>query len=221
MDKIKSSSSSEESLSSESSSDSTSSDSDTGPSKWQHWKRWEGPWYKKGQMEQIIVVRSGKKIMLLPCDSDNPNEVSIEAITNSSTIHNMLDDLGTEMNMPIPLTNTTSNILTLVVQYLEYLYDFPKISDWDINTKQEFTQWEKEFIDVDHVTLNDLCLTANFLDIKPLLKLSCNGIAKILEKIPPEKMGKVCQEMFGTANDIPEDECKQMMEDHEKYFGDQ
>ena len=215
------SSSSEESISSISSSSSSDSDEDTGPSKWQHWKRWEGPWYKKGQMEKIIIPRSGKKILLLPSDNPNPNEISIEAVANSSTIQNMLDDLGNESNVPIPLVNTTNNILILVIKYLEYLYDFPKDEEWDINTKQEFTEWEKEFIDVDHIILNDLCLTANFLDIKPLLKLSCNGIAKILEKIPPENMGKVCQVMFGTANDIPEDEYKQMIQDHKKYFGDQ
>jgi len=215
------SSSSEESISSISSSSSSDSDEDTGPSKWQHWKRWEGPWYKKGQMEKIIIPRSGKKILLLPSDNPNPNEISIEAVANSSTIQNMLDDLGNESNVPIPLVNTSGNILVLVIKYLEYLYDFPKDEEWDINTKQEFTEWEKEFIDVDHIILNDLCLTANFLDIKPLLKLSCNGIAKILEKIPPENMGKVCQVMFGTANDIPEDEYKQMIQDHKKYFGDQ
>jgi len=215
------SSSSEESISSISSSSSSDSDEDTGPSKWQHWKRWEGPWYKKGQMEKIIIPRSGKKILLLPSDNPNPNEISIEAVANSSTIQNMLDDLGNESNVPIPLVNTSGNILILVIKYLEYLYDFPKDEEWDINTKQEFTEWEKEFIDVDHIILNDLCLTANFLDIKPLLKLSCNGIAKILEKIPPENMGKVCQVMFGTANDIPEDEYKQMIQDHKKYFGDQ
>ncbi len=199
----------------------TEDSDDEGPSKWQHWKKWEGPWYKKGKMDRTPIPRCGKKISLVSATSDEPIEISIEAIMNSTTLQNMLNDFSNETNTPIPIMNTSTDILIRVVKYLEYLYDFPKDEEWDINVKQEFSEWEETFIDVDHIILNDLCLTSNFLDIKPLLKLSCRGIAKILEKIPPEKMGKMCQELFGTANDIPEDEYKQMMEANEKYFGDQ
>lgn len=218
-DSLSSEASSEsESELSELSEDSKSSDDDTGPSKWQHWKRWQGPWHKK---DMTPILRKGLMINLISCDSEIPISISIEAVALSSTIQNMLNDLEMDTTTPIPITNTSYKITQKIAEYLEYLYDNPKDDDWDINTPQEFTDWELEFGDVDHVTLDNLCLTANYLDIKPLLKLCCKKIAQILEKIPPKEMGIRCAELFGTANDIPENEYNKMLEEHEKYFGDQ
>jgi hypothetical protein len=243
---LSSSSSSSSSCSSDSSSETDSSDSDSddeGPSRWQHWKRWEGPWYKKNK-NNIIVPRTGEKVNLLSCDSDVPIEISIEAVMGSSFIYNMLNDLGMDSNVPIPIVNTTSEIIKYIVEYLEYLYDNPKPEEWDINEKQIFTEWEENYIlmvheklDITNLATNyndikislqlyckkldNLCITANFLDIKPLLKLCTCKFAKILEQIPPKHMGLWCQELFGTANDHSPEEYEKMIEEHEKYFGDQ
>jgi S-phase kinase-associated protein 1 len=216
-----SSTSSTASSSSSSSEDSSDSDVDQGPSRWQHWEKWQGPWYKKNMLNNKIIPRSGKTVNLLPCDSDNTISISMEAVALSPTIQNMINDFGTDNTSPIPLVEITTITAKKIVEYLEYLYDNPKNTDWNINTKQEFSDWEKQFREVDYNLLDDLCLASNFLDIKPLLKLCCNRIAMILENIEPENMGHTCAELFGTANDIPEDEYKQMMEDHDKYFTSQ
>ena len=191
-----------------------------------------------------IVPRTGEKVKLMPWDNTIPIEISIEAVTASSTINNMLCDLDATTEFPIPILNTTTEIVKKIVIYLEYLYDNPKNEEWNINEKQTFTEWEEDFILLDHekldienlatiyndiklslklycVNLDNLCITANFLDIKPLLKLCAYKFAKILEQIPPKYMGLWCQELFGTANDHPESEYQKMMEEHEKYFGDQ
>lgn len=228
------------------SSDTSDSDGsgDDGPSKWQHWDRWQGPWYKKDKMNKTIIPRSGTKINLVPSDNTEPIEISKEVITLSSTINNMLQDFTTDVTTPIPLFNVPSETAKKIVEYLEYLYDNPKNEEWDMNEKQSSTDWEEKFIllecedfDIFNLVknyqdiklnlklycskLDSLCLAANFLDIKPLLKLCVNRFAKILEQIPPEHMGPWCQELFGTANDHIEEDYKTMMETHEKYFGDQ
>lgn len=210
-------SSSNDSLTS-SSSLSLSEDDETKPSKWQHWDRWTGIETIK---DKVIEPRTGKKIKLLPCDSNDTIDISFEAFIMSGTLLNMINDV--DMNnddINIPLIEINMVTAKKIVEYLEYLYDNPKDSDWDINTKQEFSMWEQSFRELDYQLLDDLCMASNYLDIKPLLKLCCNRIAMILEGIKPIDMGKVGNEQFGTDNDIHVDEYNKIIEENEKYFVD-
>lgn len=207
------------SLSSSSSSLSLSEDDDTKPSKWQQWNRWTGTETIK---DKIIVPRTGKKIKLLPCDSNDNIDISFEALALSGTLLNMSNDvdMSNDNYICIPLVEINFATTKKIVEYLEYLYDNPKDSDWDINTKQEFSVWEQSFRELDYQMLDDLCMASNYLDIKPLLKLCCNRIAMMLEGIKPLDMGKVGHDKFGTDNDIPVDEYNKIIEENEKYFVD-
>jgi S-phase kinase-associated protein 1 len=213
-----SSSLSDDSLTSSSlSSLSLSEDDETKPSKWQHWKRWTGPETIK---DKIIEPRTGKKIKLLPCDSNDNIDISFEAYALSETLLNMSNDVDMSNGNDICIPLVEINIATTkkIVEYLEYLYDNPKDSDWDINTKQEFSVWEQSFRELDYQMLDDLCMASNYLDIKPLLKLCCNRIAMMLEGIKPIDMGQVGHDSFGTDNDIPAEEYNKIVEENEKYF---
>lgn len=197
---------------------STSDSEEIAPSKWQHWDPWVGPWYKG---DKIVVnnVRSGKIVKLVAHDNENIISVSYEALLLSVTIKNLLEDTEFDINNIIPFNDVSYVILNKIVEYLEWLFDHPKHDEWNINKNEEFSNWEREFINIDYNILNDLCMASNYLDIKPLLKLTCNKIAKILSSIPPEEIGKKCQKYFKTANDINEEDYKQIMDDHSKYFG--
>ena len=202
-----------DSISSDSESSESSDSTDNGPSKWQHWDRWQGPWYNN-QIEKVVVPKTGKTISIKSCDSEKLIIISYEAAMLSSTLKCMLMDLG-DIGEVIPI-DYKYDVLMNVINYLEYLYDNPKNED-----DNEETEFELVYLKFDYKVLNDVCLLANYLDVKSLLKLCCKGLARILESIPVEEIGLRCQEMFGTANDIPIDEYKMMMEEHEKYFGDQ
>jgi len=65
--------------------------------------------------------------------------------------------------------------------------------------------WDKEFCDVDQPTLFELILAANYLDIKPLLDLTCKTVANMIKGKTPEEIRKT----FNIKNDFtPEEEEK-------------
>lgn len=120
----------------------------------------------------------------------------------SSTVKNMLDDLGEEASgTPIPLHNVTKKILEKVYQFCHYYQPLPREGD---ELKRDET-WEKKFVEMDHATLFELILAANYLDIKPLLDLTCKTVAEMIKGKSPEEIRKT----FNIKNDFtPEEEEK-------------
>ena len=74
-------------------------------------------------------------------------------------------------------------ILWMIVDYLKYHKDVPPV-EIEKPLREELStivgEWDASFIDVDRDTLFDLVNAANYLDIKPLLDLTCAKIATIL-----------------------------------------
>ncbi|KAJ1926562.1 hypothetical protein IWQ60_003678 [Tieghemiomyces parasiticus] len=64
-------------------------------------------------------------------------------------------------------------------------------------------EWDREFCKVDQGTLYELILAANYLDIKPLLDLTCLTVANMIRGKRPEEIRKT----FNIKNDFtPEEE---------------
>ena len=64
-------------------------------------------------------------------------------------------------------------------------------------------EWDANFVEVDQETLFELILAANYMDIKPLLDLTCAKVASMLKGKTPEQIRK----QFNIANDFtPEEE---------------
>ncbi|KAJ4776505.1 SKP1 [Rhynchospora pubera] len=78
--------------------------------------------------------------------------------------------------------------------------DFVKFKKWEIK-KWELERWEKDFVKVDHATLFDLTLAANYLDIKGLLDLTCQTIADMIKGKTPDE---ICKEF--NLMEYPEEE---------------
>eukprot|EP01127_Copromyxa_protea_P015317 TRINITY_DN438_c0_g2_i1.p1 TRINITY_DN438_c0_g2~~TRINITY_DN438_c0_g2_i1.p1 ORF type:complete len:164 (-),score=53.21 TRINITY_DN438_c0_g2_i1:67-558(-) len=140
-------------------------------------------------------------------DPDNVVEVDIAVARMSQTIHNMLEDIG-NTDLPIPLHNVTSKILTKVIEYCQYHTENPTPkSDEKKDEKRtdDISPWDKNFCSVDQATLFELILAANFLDIKPLLDLTCKTVANMIKGKTPEEIRKT----FNIKNDFtPEEEEK-------------
>jgi len=114
---------------------------------------------------------------------------------------------GDQDEKEIPLPNVKSSVLKKVVQYMTYHVDNPpKEIEKPLksqNMAEVVTQWDADFVDVEQETLFELILAANYMDIKPLLDLTCAKVASMIKGKTPEQIRKC----FNIQNDFtPEEE---------------
>eukprot|EP00026_Physarum_polycephalum_P017587 Phypoly_transcript_18856.p1 GENE.Phypoly_transcript_18856~~Phypoly_transcript_18856.p1 ORF type:complete len:166 (-),score=50.42 Phypoly_transcript_18856:143-640(-) len=123
----------------------------------------------------------------------------------SVTIKNMLEDIGDGADAPIPLPNVTGYILEKVIDYLVHHHEHPEPTPDEKDEKRtdNISGWDKDFCNVDQPTLFELILAANYLDIKPLLDVTCKTVANMIKGKTPEEIRKT----FNIKNDFtPEEE---------------
>lgn len=143
-------------------------------------------------------------LKLVSQENDNfqiPKKVAIM----SELIKTMAE--GDTEEKEIPLPNVKGEVLKKVVQYMKYHSENPakeiekplKSSDMG----QVVSQWDADFVDVDQELLFELILAANYMDIKPLLDLTCAKVASMIKGKTPEQIRKT----FNIHNDFtPEEE---------------
>ena len=71
-------------------------------------------------------------------------------------------------------------------------------------------QWYADFISVEQVMLFELILAANYMDIKPLLDLSCATVASMIKGRTPQEI----RETFNITNDFSPEEEAQVREEN-------
>jgi S-phase kinase-associated protein 1 len=145
-------------------------------------------------------------VKLTPSDDEKAVvEVPLEVAHMSLTIKNMLEDLGGGVpEVAIPLHNVTSKVLNKVVEYCKYHVENPTKADESKKSgSEDISPWDKSFCSVDQATLFELILAANYLDIKPLLDVTCKTVANMIKGKTPEEIRKT----FNIKNDFsPEEE---------------
>lgn len=114
---------------------------------------------------------------------------------------------GDKKESEIPLPNVKAEVLNKVVQYMKYHANKPaEVIEKPLesaNMKQVVAQWDADFVDVDQELLFELILAANYMDIKPLLDLTCAKVASMIKGKTPEQIRKT----FNIQNDFsPEEE---------------
>lgn len=114
---------------------------------------------------------------------------------------------GDSEEKEIPLPNVKTDVLTKIVDYMKYHADSPaKEIEKPLksaNMSEVVCQWDASFIDVDQELLFELILAANYMDIKPLLDLTCAKVASMIKGKTPEQIRKT----FNIVNDFtPEEE---------------
>ena len=125
-------------------------------------------------------------------------EVEKEVACRSVTVKNMVDDTET-LNAPVPLPMVDSKILIKVIEYCKYHHK----AESESLPEDEKNVWDKDFVKVDDETLFNLILAANYLDIKPLLDLTCKTVADEIKGKTPEEI----RVRFNIKNDFtPEEE---------------
>jgi len=141
-------------------------------------------------------------------------EVPREIAEMSITVKHMLDDVDADSDAPIPLPNVTGKILAKVIEWAKYHHanpDPPSDEKKDEKRTDDIIPWDKEFCDVDQPTLFELILAANYLDIKPLLDLTCKTVANMIKGKTPEEIRKT----FNIKNDFTPEEEEQIRKENE------
>eukprot|EP00771_Trimastix_marina_P000025 gnl/Trimastix_PCT/102.p2 GENE.gnl/Trimastix_PCT/102~~gnl/Trimastix_PCT/102.p2 ORF type:complete len:153 (+),score=62.29 gnl/Trimastix_PCT/102:48-506(+) len=133
--------------------------------------------------------------------SEDGQEIAVqkEIASTCKMIKTMLE--VSEEQESINLPNVKGKELQKVIEYATYHFNADKpesgVSD---NDKK---QWDENFVKVDKETLFNLIMAANYLDVKPLLDLTCQTVANMLKNKTPEEI----RAEFNIKNDLtPEEE---------------
>ncbi|SOV81590.1 suppressor of kinetochore protein 1, putative [Plasmodium sp. gorilla clade G3] len=136
----------------------------------------------------------------------------------STVIMNILEVMTSEEDT-IPLPNIKTPILKKIIEYMEYHINNPadEIPKPLItsNLQDVVSSWDFDFVNTDKETLYELIEASNYLDIKPLLDLTCGKIASMMK----DKTTEEIRAEFDIVNDFTREEEKQIREEN-RWCGD-
>uniref|UniRef100_A0A060T3R6 E3 ubiquitin ligase complex SCF subunit n=1 Tax=Blastobotrys adeninivorans TaxID=409370 RepID=A0A060T3R6_BLAAD len=150
------------------------------------------------------------------CSSDGVEfEVDKKVATKSMLIKNMLDDLGDDDDNAIPIPNVSSTVLKKVLEYCEYHKDDPMNIEEPVDRSkrsvENISEWDQKYLNVDQEMLFEIILSANYLDIRPLLEVGCKTVANMIKGKSPEEIRKT----FNIQNDFTPEEEAQIRRENE------
>ena len=153
--------------------------------------------------------------MVVLTTSDNEQfTVDRDVAERSVLIKQMIEDIG-ESDMPIPLPNVSSSVLTKVLEYCNHhRHDPPAALDDADELRRRATdisEWDAKFIQVDQEMLFEIILAANYLDIKSLLDVGCKTVANMIKGKQPEEIRK----LFNIQNGFTPEEEAQIRRENE------
>ena len=134
----------------------------------------------------------------------NSVKISLENAIISKLVEIMIDDEKDEEEIQeIPLPAVKTVILGKIVEFMNHYNAEPMkeiTKPIKSNNMSEVVQeWYANFVNIDQEVLFELILAANFMDIHPLLDLTCAKVASMVK-------GKESYEIRGIFN-IDESDC--------------
>ncbi|GLT34983.1 hypothetical protein SLA2020_094680 [Shorea laevis] len=154
---------------------------------------------------------TGRKITLKSSDGET-FEVDEAVALESQTIKHMIEDDCADNGIPLP--NVTSKILSKVIEYCKKHVEASKSEDRATSADEELKAWDSDFVKVDLATLFDLILSANYLNIKSLLDLTCQTVADMIKGKTPEEIRKT----FNIKNDFTPEEEEEVRRENQWAF---
>ena len=156
--------------------------------------------------------RSAATAMTIKLRSSDDQVFDVEEsdVKLSVTIRTMLE--GESDGTPIQIPNVTGSILAKIIEYCKHHKDdvVPTEEVLESQRFREITGWDAEFVKVDQVMLFDLILGAKFLDIKPMLDLTCKSVAAMIKGKTPEEISQ----QFNIKNDFTPAEEEQVRKEN-------
>ena len=150
-------------------------------------------------------------VKLIP-EEGEPMEVDVEIAQMSVLVKSMIDDAGTEEDIPLP--NVKKATLDKVIEFCQHYKEEP-MQDIEKplktnNIKDVVSQFYGDFVDIEIEQLYEIILAANYLDVKPLLEVTCAAVAAMMK-------GKSIEEirtLFNIENDFTPEEEEQIREEN-------
>ncbi|MES1917086.1 MAG: hypothetical protein MHM6MM_008846 [Cercozoa sp. M6MM] len=132
-------------------------------------------------------------------------EVRTDVAMQSELVMSMFESDRNER--VIPMQNVSSAVLEKVIEYLKHHHNNPaKPIEQPLRSKNladVVDAWDADFVSVPQEVLFELMLAANYMDIKPLLDLTCAQVASMIKGKSPDEIRKT----FNIPNDFtPEEE---------------
>ena len=81
----------------------------------------------------------------------------------------------------VPLPNVSASILAKVIEYCTEHVKYNEAND-------ALVAWDAEFCKVDKGTLFELIQVANYLNVQPLMELTCNTVVDMIRGKTPEEI---------------------------------
>jgi S-phase kinase-associated protein 1 len=132
----------------------------------------------------------------------------------SKLVETTIDDENEDEVQEIPLPNVKSSILSKVIEYCTHYQTVEPMTPITTPLKspkieEVVQQWYADFVKVDQAVLFELVTSANFMDIKPLLDLTCFAVAVLIKG----KSADEIRTIFNISSDYAPDEEVKAAED--------
>jgi S-phase kinase-associated protein 1 len=132
----------------------------------------------------------------------------------SELVKSMMEEECDDDITEIPLPNVSAIVLQKVVEFCQHHRQEPmtEIEKPLKSTKMAdvVQKWYADYVDVDQVVLFEMILAANYMDIKPLLDLTCATVASMIKGKTPEEI----RATFNIVNDFTPEEEAQVREEN-------
>ncbi|KAJ6648976.1 S-phase kinase-associated protein 1, partial [Pseudolycoriella hygida] len=154
-------------------------------------------------MSTITLVSSDRQIF----------EIDSRIVECMGTIKHTMKN-AYEDNDPIPLPNVDSATLKKVLEWADHHKDDPVSIQDDAKEQKrtdDITDWDREFLKVDHHILFAMILAANYLDMSQLLEITSKTVANMLK-------GKTADEirtMLHIEDDLTKEEKAELRKGNE------
>ena len=141
--------------------------------------------------------------------------VPIAVAKMSKLVDTTIDDENEDEIQEIPLPNVKSSVLAKVIEYCTHYRNVEAMSPITTPLKSSkieevVQQWYADFVKVEQVLLFELVTAANFMDIKPLLDLTCFAVAVLIKGKSADEIRKI----FNISNDFTPEEEAQVREEN-------
>ena len=129
-------------------------------------------------------------------------------------INCLTEDREDDEVQEIPLPNVKATVLSKIIEFCTH-HDQDPMTDIEKPLKSAIMsevvqKWYADFVNADQVLLFELILAANYMDIKPLLDLTCATVASMIKNKTPEEI----RQTFNITNDFSPEEEAQVREEN-------
>jgi len=142
-------------------------------------------------------------------------DVQLGVAKMSELVKTMVDEDQDENEaQEIPLPNVKSSILAKVIEFCQH-YKLNPMEEIEkplksANMHEVVDEWYANYVAVEQEVLFELILAANYMDIKPLLDLTCATVASMIKGRTTEEIRR----QFNIVNDFTPEEEAQVMEEN-------